>query len=538
MATATSPVDARADLGSLVRRAAARHGSRIAVQCQERSLTYDVLVERAARLANALADHGLVKGDRVALLGPNAVELPEQILGATFAGLVRVTCYAHETADVNAYMISSTGSRVLLLHVDHVDDIRPQLPHGIEHVWVYGGPTPEGMVGYEDVLAAAATTVPRTPVHVDDPHVIRFSAGTTGRPKGILHTVGAWNRTLDEYRWLTPQLDERDTYLAAGPLSHAALLWFWPLLGVGGRLVLMPKFEPGHFLRLVERERCSISLVVPTMISALLRHPDLPKRDLSSLRCVNYAGSPIAETTLSTAIARFGPVLYQLYASSEVPIITMLQPHQQVPDGTDAERTLLRSAGRPGPFTDVVVLDDDGAEVPPGEIGEIAVRNGSMMTGIWNDEEATAARFTSDGYLLTRDMGFVDESGFVHIADRKEDMIISGGYNIWPAEVENVVASLPEVRAVCVVGVPHEKWGETPKAYVVLEDGLDVGETADRDALAAKIIATTRAQLGPAKKATAVEFVGELPSSGIGKIQRREVRSWHWGETRIRVSGA
>lgn len=534
MATTLSRAGNRVDLGALVRRTAARNPDRMAVRCAGRSVTYTELVDRACRLANALRDRGLQKGDRVALLGPNAVELPEQLVGATFGGFVRVTCYAHETGEVNAFMISSTGSRVLLVHVDHVEKMRPHLSDlGLEHVWVYGGPAPERMVSYEDVLGAASPEIPDVPVDPDDPHVIRFSAGTTGRPKGILHTVGAWGAIIDEYRWVTPQLDERDAYLVAGQLSHAALLWFWQLLAVGGRLELMAGFEPGEFLRLVDEEQCSVSLVVPTMISALANHPDIGTRDLSSMRCLNYAGAPIAEKTLTDAIAAFGPVLYQLYASSEIPIITMLQPHQQNPAGTDAERLLMRSTGRPSPFTDVKILDDDGAEVPIGETGEIAVRNEMVMTSIWENPEATAERFTPDGFLLTRDMGFLDEQGFLFIADRKEDMIISGGFNIWPAEVENAVASHPGVREVCVIGIAHEKWGETPKAYVALKDGV----TGDDD-LAAAIIATTRSVLGPMKKATAVEFVDGLPKSGVGKIQRRAVRAWHWGEEKIRVSGA
>jgi acyl-CoA synthetase (AMP-forming)/AMP-acid ligase II len=535
MTTAPSRPGHRADLGALVRRAAARHGPRTAVACDEQSFTYAQLMDRATRLAGALRERGLGKGDRVALLGPNSIEQPEQLLGAALGGFVRVTCYAHETGETNAFMIRSTGSRVLLVHAAQLDKMRPHLDVlGVEHTWVYGGPAPGGTTSYEEVLADAPTTTPAVPVHAEDPHVIRFSAGTTGRPKGILHTAGAWGAILDEYRWVTPQLDERDVYLVAGQLSHAALLWFWQLLGVGGRLELMSAFDPGEFLRLVEQRRCSISLVVPTMISALLAHPDIATRDLSSLRCLNYAGAPIAQRTLTDAIATFGPILYQLYASSEIPIITMLQPHQQDPTGTGADPALLRSTGRPSPHTDIAIVDETGAALPPGQTGEIAVRNEMVMSAIWDDAEATAARFTPEGYLLTRDMGYRDEQGFLYIADRKEDMIISGGFNIWPAEVENAVASHPGVREVCVVGIPHERWGETPKAYVVLHDDV----TADHDALATAIIATTREQLGPVKKATAVEFVPGLPKSGVGKIQRREVRAWHWGDQRIRVSGA
>ncbi|MEA2170012.1 MAG: hypothetical protein QOF76_3312, partial [Solirubrobacteraceae bacterium] len=352
---------------------------------------------------------------------------------------------------------------------------------------------------------------------------IRFSSGTTGKPKGIFHTVGAWNGIGNEYQWVTPTLDERDVYLAAGPLTHAAVIFLWPVLQVGGRVAVMDAFEPGRALRLIETERATVTLMVPTMIQVMVAHPDVATRDLSSLRCLNYAASPISEKTMNRALEVFGDgVLYQMYGQSEGVPVTMLLPHQH--------RTHPRSVGRATPNCRITVVDDDGRPLPPGETGEIAALMPGRMTALWEDAAGTAARLLPDGSVLTRDMGWVDADGFLFLADRKEDMIISGGYNIWPAELEHVLTTHPAVSEACVVGVPHEKWGETPVAVVVLEPGASVG--------ADDLIALTRERAGAVKKVSAVEFADALPKSPIGKVLRREVRAQWWAGHDVQVSGA
>jgi acyl-CoA synthetase (AMP-forming)/AMP-acid ligase II len=295
------------------------------------------------------------------------------------------------------------------------------------------------------------------------------------------------------------------------------------MLQVGGRIVVIEAFEPGLALRLIEQQRITFTLMVPTMIQAVVAHSDAATADTTSLRCLNYAASPISEATLEEAIDLFGEgVLYQMYGQSEAVPATMLFPHQH--------RSHPRSVGRPTPNTKLTVVDDDGHPVPRGETGEIAVQTPGSMSGLWNDPEGSATRTLPDGSVLTRDMGYVDDEGFVYLADRKEDMIISGGYNIWPAQLEHAIAAHPAVSDVCVVGVPHEKWGETPKAVVVLKAGsaLDPEE----------LIALTREQVGSVQKVTSVEIVEELPRSAIGKLLRREVRDRYWAGRTERVAGA
>ncbi|HUR74328.1 MAG TPA: AMP-binding protein, partial [Sporichthya sp.] len=495
------------DFGELLRTSARQHRDRIAMTCETVQQTYGELFERSCRLAQALAALGVEPGDRVALLGPNSRWTVEHAAGIALGGFVRAALYAHQTAEVNAYLTDLVDAKVLIVAAVAADELlaRKHEMTSLTHVVVYDGPAPAGALDYEDLVAAAKAEDPLVRTAPTDLHVIRFSAGTTGRPKGIAHTVEGWMRSNDEYRWVTPQLDERDVYLALGQLTHAASVFLWPILQVGARVVVVPAFNPGLALELIETERATFTLVVPTMIQAMVAHPDASTRDLSSLRCVNYAASPISEATLLRAVELFGDdVMYQMYAQSEAWPITMLLPHEH--------RDRPRSVGRATPNNVLTIVDDDGRPVPPGEIGEIAVRGAGRMLQVWKEPETTAARTLPDGSLRTRDMGRLDAQGYLFLADRKDDLIISGGFNIWPAELENAIAAHPAVAEVAVVGVPHDKWGETPIAVVVAAPGAVIDE--------AEIIAFCREKVGAVHKVTAVEVVDELPKSGVGKVLR------------------
>jgi acyl-CoA synthetase (AMP-forming)/AMP-acid ligase II len=285
---------------------------------------------------------------------------------------------------------------------------------------------------------------------------------------------------------------------------------------------VMAAFDPERFVSLVEQERCTTTLLVPTMIQLVINHPAAATADLSSLRAVIYGAAPISERTLADARVLWGDVLYQMYGQSEAVPLTVLTPADHV-DGR------LRSAGRPTPHCDIRILDPDGNDLPPGQVGEIAAKSPAAMAAIWRDPQATAERILADGSVLTRDMGYLDEDGYLFLADRKEDMIISGGFNIWPAELENALASHPSVAEVAVIGVAHDKWGETPRAVVVLRHGYDAGEQ--------ELIDWTRDRLGAVKRVTSVEFVDKLPKSPLGKVLRRAVRD-RYREVAAGVHGA
>jgi acyl-CoA synthetase (AMP-forming)/AMP-acid ligase II len=505
------------DFPTLLRRSARAHRHSVAVWCDGSEQTYVQLFERACRLANGLAARGVQPGDRVAVLGPNGLETVEQVAGIALGGFVRSALYAHQTAEVNSYLLELVDARALIVHASLVAGLEDK----VADVIVYGdGPSSD----YERLLAGAPATDPGRTQSPADFHVIRFSAGTTGRPKGMAHTVANWLRGGDEFRWVTPRIDERSGYLAAGPLTHAAVVFLWPILQVGGRVIVMEAFEPGRALELIETQAPTLTLMVPTMIQALVGHPDAVERDLSSLEALTYAAAPISPRTMHTAMDLFGPdVLHQWYAQSEAWPLTMLLPHQHLrrPD----------SVGRATPNTVLKIVDDNGNELPLGDTGEIAVRTPGQMSGHWNDQEGTAARTLPDGSIRTRDMGYVDDDGFVYLVDRKEDMIISGGYNIWPAELEQALVSHPAVAEACVVGVPHERWGETPKAVVVLGEGA-------REVSGDELVEYTRERVGAVKKVTSVEFVDELPKSPLGKVLRREVRDRYWSDGDRRIGGA
>jgi acyl-CoA synthetase (AMP-forming)/AMP-acid ligase II len=302
------------------------------------------------------------------------------------------------------------------------------------------------------------------------------------------------------------------------------------MLWAGATILPMDRFDARRWVDLVERHGVTYTTLVPTMIQSILALDDIDSRDLSSLRCLTYAGAPISAPTQRRAIGLFGDVLHHYYAMSEVAPVTMLLPHEHRLDGSEAERRRTRSVGLPSFNVVVTIVDDDGRALGPGQIGEVAVQSPGTMSGIWNDEAATKARFLPDGSLLTRDMGYLDEDGYLFLVDRKDDMIISGGYNIWPVELEQVLAAHGGVLDVCVVGVPHPRWGETPKAVVVLADGATVTE--------AELIELTRERLGPVKKITSVDFVAALPRLTTGKVQRAAVRKRYWQEASVRIGGA
>ena len=513
------------DLPSIVRTGATRRADAAAVSCHGVTQTYVQLYERACRLANALASLGVNPGERVATLSDNCLEIVEQMTAVALGGYVRTALYAYNSAESTLYLLNLVEASVLIVQADLYPALAPHLGDAtaLRHVIVFGAPAPHGTVDYEPALAAASAQDPRIVLRDDDPHVIRFSSGTTGKPKGILHTVAGWRAVATEMALELPKLGDTDKYLAAGPLAHAALLPLFGTLAAGGCVVVMPAFDPARFIDIVQQERCTITLLVPTMIQMIMALPQARAADLSSLRAVFYGAAPISERTLADGRAVWGDIMYQMYGQSEAVPLTVLTPQ-------DHAGGRLRSAGRPTPNTVIRIVDPHGDDLPPGRVGEIAAHTPTAMAAIWRDDEATRERLLADGSVLTRDMGYLDEDGFLYLADRKEDMIISGGYNIWPAELENALASHPAVAEVAVVGVPHDKWGETPKAVVVLRAGHHADEQ--------ELIDWSREKVGAVKRVTSVEFTDALPKSAVGKVLRREVKKRFWDQAARAIAGA
>jgi acyl-CoA synthetase (AMP-forming)/AMP-acid ligase II len=509
-------------IAELVRRSCSEHGPKPAIIQGSVKRTYAQLWDRSVRLANLLRDLGIRPGDRVATLAPNSVTTLEEMTGLAVGGYVRTALHPMNTGSAHRYMLENAAARVLIvdpeLSVRYADDIAAA---GLDHVIVHG----DGPGGYEQLLAASSAEDHLDPVGPDDVLHLAYSSGSSGRPKASVHTHGSWMHVTTDHATMLPRLTANDVYLAAAPLTHAASTVLYALLARGSRIVAMNPFDPATALELIEQERVTLTVMVPTMIQALVEHPDVARRDLGSLRALLYAGAPISVRTARTAQQVFGDVLFQTYGQSECLPGTCLTPEDHAAaarDGAEAaDEALLTSAGRPCLNTSIAIVDIDGRPVAPFERGEILLRTDGRMRHVHGDPETTAARITDDGFVRTRDIGYLDDRGYLFVVDRKDDMIVSGGFNIWPAEVEKALAAHPAVAEAAVVGVAHPRWGETPHAVVVLRSGAT--------ATAEELIAFCREQIGGMKKPTSLVLRTEpLPRNGVGKLQRRTVADEYW----------
>ncbi|MFT4210867.1 MAG: AMP-binding protein [Microbacterium sp.] len=521
-------------IAELVRRAFATHADLPAIVCGERSLSYSQVAERSFRLVNALRALGVAPGDRVATLAPNDLTTLEVMAGLALGGYVRAALHAMNSAEAHLAMLTASGSRVLLTTREFAQrfaDVFAQAPE-LAHVVVLDGGD-ELLLDYELLLAAADADDAQVPVRPDDVLHLAYSSGSTGTARASVHTHESWAHVTVANAAMLPRITSADRYLAAAPLTHAASTVLYLLVARGAAIEVMPHFEATEALRLIAGRRCTLTIMVPTMLQLLATHPEVARFDLSSMRAIVYAGAPISVVTARAAQAAFGDVLFQTYGQSECLPVSCLTPEDHRYGATTDER-VLASAGRPCLGTSVRVVDEAGAPLPPGSVGEILVSSDGRMRGIWNDPVATAERITADGYVRTNDIGYLDERGLLFVVDRKNDMIISGGFNIWPAEIEQALCAHPAVVEAVVVGIPHPRWGETPVAVVVVADGASVAEE--------ELVELCRQKVGSMKKPTQLVLRTEpIERNQFGKLSRRDVRERYWplGETSARqVSGA
>jgi acyl-CoA synthetase (AMP-forming)/AMP-acid ligase II len=367
---------------------------------------------------------------------------------------------------------------------------------------------------YEKIVASGDASPPEAvPYADDDPILIRYTGGTTGRPKGVVHTHRSYIAiVLDVVR--ENALVEQDIALHLGHLSHG-LNFMWPAWYLlGATQVLRERFDPAATWADFAKHKVTWVYMVPTMIHMLLEADD-GRADVSTLRCFTYASAPMPVPLLRRAIARLGNIFTQVYTLSEAPVITtMMRPHEHLETETECGPRLA-SVGREVPTFELRLVDDEGRDVPAGAVGEIAVRSTNNMAGYWNLPDETA-RTLVDGWLRTGDMARRASDGFLHLADRKKDIVITGGFNVWPKEVEDALLSHPAVAQAAVVGAPDEKWGEIVVAYVVARPGA----ARDAEALAAHCLE----RLADYKKPRRIDFVDSLPLTPVGKISRAALR--------------
>ena len=476
-------------IGALIRRAARHFGSAPCLTEGSNTLSYAEFDAATDRVGNALLERGLTKGDRVSVILPNSIECLIVYYALAKAGLIRVQLNVRETLANHVYKIQDSESRGII----H-DDIE-----GVDAEILIDREELSRMIrdGRSDPCAVDRG--------LDEPLRFGYTGGTTGKSKAVILTTRGELTEISAFLTdLVPEIQAGDAFLHAAPIAHASGAFFLPALVRGAHAIVMRKFDADEFLTLAEATQSRFTFLVPTMIAMLMEAPRFETAKLS-FRRVAYGAASISPALMTRAEKRFGRIFTQCYGQAESPMcITCLKPEDHDREG---------SCGRPFTVVEVAIWDEHDRPLPPGERGEIVCRGPQTMAGYWNRPEQTAEAFRN-GWLHTGDVGVMDEDGFFYIVDRKNDLLISGGYNVYPREVEDVLMSFPDVIEAAVVGLPDEKWGDRVVAVVTGRPGLST------DAL----MQHARANLSAFKQPKAIEIWPELPKSAANKILRRTVR--------------
>jgi acyl-CoA synthetase (AMP-forming)/AMP-acid ligase II len=512
------------DVRSAMRRSAQFHRDLPAVVSDQRRLTFGEVWQRGLRLANALIDAGLGPGDRVAVLEDNCIEAADFYVGSVAANLVRVPLYRRNSAVAHRGMLEGTGCKAVVVSQEYAHELTEAVKGLDLTVIVRDG-------GYESWLATYPDTDPDPDIALDDVFIIRHSAGTTGRAKGIAYTHRAWLNTTRDWFYMLPPVERGDRCLHVGPISHGSGYLFLPVWLAGGCNLLDRKFDGGDFINRINRDEVGWFFAVPTMIADIVESVGGKPQTLPSLKAVMISGAPISARTALAAHDVFGDTLFQMYGQTEAVPVSFMGSREWFADvpGSDP----VRAAGKVMPFAELDIRDEQNRSRPIGQEGEIAIRCDGQMTGIWGDPDQSDRRLR-EGWVLTGDIGRLDHNGYLYVVDRVDDMIVSGGFNIWPAELEQAIQTLPGVREVAVFGVPHPKWGEAPLAVVVRQEG-DAGTVLEEHT----VISTCAERLGSYKKPHRVVFQDEpLRRSPVGKVQRKMLREPYWATEDRRVRGS
>jgi fatty-acyl-CoA synthase len=493
---------------------------KVALTIGDRDLTAGAVADEISRYVQAYHAWGLGPGSPTATLSANRPEVLYTIGAGMVVGTRGTPLHPMASLDDHAYILEDAGVETLwydpAAYEERAMALKERVP-GLKRV-IALGPTDAA----EDLPTAAARfgsqTLKPSGSDPDAPYSVAYTGGTTGRPKGVVGTALSM-ATMTHIQMAEWEWPAELRFLCCTPLSHAGAAFFVPTLLRGGSLVVLPGFEPDRVLDAIGRHRITATMLVPTMIYVLLGHPRLDEADLSSLQSLYYGAAAMSPSRLAEGIERLGPIFFQYYGQAECPMtITVLRQSEH--DVTDPGR--LASCGRPVPWLDVALLDDDGEEVATGTPGEICVRGPLVMKEYLNKPEQTAAALEG-GWLHTGDIARSDDQGFLTIVDRKKDMIVTGGFNIFPREVEDVLTSHPAVGSAAVIGVPDDKWGEAVKAVVVVRPGAEVD--------ASELVALVRDRKGPVAAPKSVDFVDAIPLSALGKPDKKALRDAYWSST-------
>ena len=501
----------------LIRRGARYFPERTAVLFEDKSLTFAGVDELSNRFAHVLARNGITRGSRLAILANNSIYSMPVDFGCIKAGAARTPLNARLSIDEHEHMLRETGASVVIYDAELAERAEA-LANRVDGLRMLGlGSDRCG----SDLLvegASASPTDPRTPAAPDDVILTVFTSGTTGRLKAAEHTQATYAAVSNNTSMNMSDVGRDDVMLHAASLFHASGCFVLPYWLKGATTAVLGRFEPAEFLNAIVRWRVTSVHLVPTMLAMLLAHPDIEKADMSSVRTILYGASPMPLPVIKRALELWGPRFVQYYGQTEAPLfITRLDKEDHV--GPGAERRLL-ACGRPSVDCEIRLIDDKGLDVEPGERGEIALRAPFTMSGYFNAPDLNAAMFVEGGWLRTRDVGRFDEDGYLYLVDRTSDMIITGGYNVYPREVEDALLAHSAVLECAVVGAPHEKWVETVTAFVVLRSGSAVSEE--------ELIEFTRERLASYKVPKSVRFIEQIPKSAVGKVLRRALRDPLW----------
>lgn len=517
-------------IADLYERAVRYGGTRTAVTDGTRSLTYAQLGLLGDQLVSALRSRGIKRGDCVALLMANCMEYLVCEYALAKLGATRVPLAVLLGSDDHIYMLNFARCQALIYHqklLDRVVGMQPSLTSVEHYICVSGADTvklPAGHERLQDLLTGHQPATATAPVHPEDIAGIYFTGGTTGRPKGVMLSHRSWYHTYCT-EMLEFGLGWRETFVFATPMTHAGGCLLLPVLLRQGRCVVLDHFSPDLLFDTVRTERATSTLLVPTMIYMLLDHAERTNATMPTLRNVLYGAAPIAPERLKHAIAQFGPIFTQFFGQTEAPMaLTALQREDHVVADPAREIEVLSSAGRPTYGTRIRLIDDDGRDVETGTPGEVIVQSPNVMSGYLHDLETTS-RTLRDGWLHTGDIARMDSEGLITIVDRKKDMIVTGGFNVYPREVEDVLFEHPAVLRAAVVGAPDDKWGEQVKAVVTLREGASVS--------AADLTEFVRQRKGSLLAPKSIDFVDAIPLTNLGKIDKKALRARYWaGRTR------
>lgn len=519
-----STIDDPQTIGDIIRHQGRERANEVAFEFEGDEMTFGDLDRRSNMAANALASLGVSKGDRIAYLGKNSHIYFEILAGAAKLGAVMTPVNWRLARPEVTYVVNDCQAKVLFVgpgFAELVSDIEGQLDHVVK---IFGSEGPEGK--YPSYPAWRDEFDARDPmVHcaVEDDAIQLYTSGTTGHPKGAILTHGSifssrMNDVNEDELMDWQKTIEGEVALLAMPCFHISGTGYG--LGTifnGSKAIVLPEYDPTQALDLIENYNISKIFMVPAAIQILLNHPRVREVDFSNLKYITYGASPIPLELMKQAMEVLGCGFVQMYGMTETSgTIVTLDPEDHVPEGSPK----MRSVGTPLKDVEVKIIDEEGNEVPAGTIGEIATRSPKNMKGYWNRPEATAETIDSEGWLRTGDAGYLDEDGYLYIQDRVKDMIISGGENVYPAEVENAIYAHPKVADVAVIGVPDQKWGEAVKACVVIKEGEELTE--------AEIIAHAREHIAGYKCPKSVDFIPALPRNPSGKILRKDLRAPYW----------